>query len=140
MNMDSVIYIGYDGHAYSQLDMMRSFYLYTGKKPDDFWGEYVRFLNGRFGKSIEKYLPCTIENLIAYDRKVRAIFLYHKLHKRREYRFLKSAPQYKPLQTTAFSETNFRKFFSFFSLQFITFSPDNFQISRVCGIDFDFFP
>lgn len=76
--MTKVIYIGFDGLAYDQYSLERSFYLLTGKKAYNNEAEFIRFIDNCFGKSIKEYYPGTFDNFIKYGRKLDAISIYRE--------------------------------------------------------------
>lgn len=75
-----VYYNSYDRRVFSQEDIERAFYITTGKYADMHRGEYLRYLNDCFGKSISGYFPGTVEYLIDHDCKIKAIIQYRREH------------------------------------------------------------
>ena len=74
----TVYYVGADGNLYSIADMQKAFYLSTGKKADDHYGDYIKFLSRSFGKSIVRYITPDVETLLLMGEKIKAVQLYHQ--------------------------------------------------------------
>ena len=74
----TVYYVGADGNLYSIADMQNAFYLATGKKSNDHYSDYIKFLSRSFGKSIVSYITPDVETLLLMGEKIKAVQLYRK--------------------------------------------------------------
>ena len=86
--MGVVMFRGKTGEIFTQNDIENAFSLMTGKVHDRYGtgkesnhGEYCRFLDSLFGKSISEWFVPTVDDLIMDNRKVLAIKLYHDENK-----------------------------------------------------------
>lgn len=74
-------YIMRNGELVTQFEVQRSYYISTGHKHYLYYGEYVRWLNNLFGKSIKGYIANpSVEYLAMHDKKVRAVMQYRREH------------------------------------------------------------
>ncbi len=76
-----IFYQTYDGKIIEREDIEDAFYIATGKHAETHEGEFIRFLNDCFGKSVESYAHYTPDDLIKKGYNVMAMRLYREENK-----------------------------------------------------------
>ena len=73
--MKNVFYEGYNGFVYERDELAKAFYLATGISENN-EAEFMKWLNGVFGKSIKRSFRGTPRELFNMGYKVKAVKLY----------------------------------------------------------------